>query len=117
MSEKETGRGSIHWDIQDTHPQLVAILREKLSEVTDPEIGLSIIQLGLIRQVQVKEDVARIHMLLTTPFCPYGPALIEATRAKALEALGMPVEVELGMEPWDFSMLEDPDAFDWGLCA
>jgi hypothetical protein len=29
--------------------------------------------------------------------------------------LGMPVAVELGFEPWDFSLMEDPGALNWGL--
>ena len=27
----------------------------------------------------------------------------------------MPVVIEMGFEPWDFSMMEDPGALDWGL--
>jgi metal-sulfur cluster biosynthetic enzyme len=54
-------------------------------------------------------------MILTTPFCPYGPAMIETTRQKAVEALKMDVNIELGMDPWDFSLMEDPGALDWGM--
>ena len=48
--------------------------------LVDPEIGMSIIQLGLVRDVSIENDIAHMQMLLTTPFCPYGPALIEMTR-------------------------------------
>jgi len=113
MSDTESHQ--IHWSIHDTHPELVEKLREKLSEVVDPEIGLSIIQLGLVREVEIQNEVARLKMILTTPFCPYGPALVEMTRQKAVEAYGKPVTVEMGMEPWDFSMMEDPSALDWGM--
>ena len=34
----------IHWNIHDTHPQLVEPVRAKLQEIVDPEIGLNIIQ-------------------------------------------------------------------------
>ena len=53
--------------------------------------------------------------LLTTPFCPYGPAMLEMIKQKAEEGLGMPVTIELGIEPWDFSLMEDPNALDWGM--
>jgi metal-sulfur cluster biosynthetic enzyme len=105
----------IHWDLHDTHPDLVPALRAKLAEVMDPEIGLNVIQLGLIRKVSVENGEAKMYVLLTTPFCPYGPAMLEMIKQKAGEGLGMPVVVDLGFEPWDFSMLEDPGALDWGM--
>jgi len=113
----ESPINEIQWTIHQTHPDLVQEVRAKLSEVVDPEIGMTIIQLGLIRNVEVENGIGRIKMLLTTPFCPYGPALIEMTKAKATEALNMPINIEMSMDVWDFSMMEDPSALDWGMYA
>jgi metal-sulfur cluster biosynthetic enzyme len=107
----------IQWTLHTTHPEMVQKAREKLSEVIDPEIGMNIIQLGLIRDVGVENGIGHIKMILTTPFCPYGPAMIEMTKAKATEGLDMPVTIEMGMDMWDFSMMEDPSALDWGMYA
>jgi len=107
----------IQWTIHTTNPELVQPGREKLAEVVDPEIGLNIIQLGLVRDISVENGVAHLKMILTTPFCPYGPAMIEMTKAKATEGLNMPVTIEMGMDVWDFSMMEDPSALDWGMYA
>lgn len=107
----------IMWSIHTTHPDKVEAARASLGEVVDPEIGMNIIQLGLVRDIQIENDIARLKMILTTPFCPYGPAMIEMTKAKAVEGLGMPVTIEMGMEMWDFSMMEDPSALDWGMYA
>jgi metal-sulfur cluster biosynthetic enzyme len=107
----------VTWQIHTTHPDLIEPLRASLSQVIDPEIGLNIIQLGLVREVVIEDEVAKVRMILTTPFCPYGPAMIESTRQKAQEALPNPVTIEMGMEPWDFSMMEDPSALDWGMYA
>jgi len=115
MSENETNQ--IQWSIHQTHPELVQPVREKLAEVVDPEIGMTIIQLGLVREIAIEDGVAKLKMILTTPFCPYGPALIEMTRQKASEVFEKPVTVEMGVEPWDFSMMEDPSAMDWGMYA
>ncbi|OGO24219.1 MAG: hypothetical protein A2Y54_02760 [Chloroflexi bacterium RBG_16_51_16] len=115
MSEEKETVQEIKWTIHDTHPDRVKLVREKLSEVIDPEIGMNIIQLGLIRDVTIENDIARLKMILTTPFCPYGPAMIEMTKAKAVEGLDMPVTIEMGMDMWDFSMMEDPSALDWGM--
>ncbi len=113
MSEET--QNVIKWTIHETHPEMVDIAREKLSEVIDPEIGMNIIQLGLVRDVEIDGEVARLKMILTTPFCPYGPAMVDQTRQKAQEALNQPVTVEMGMDVWDFSMMEDPSALDWGM--
>ncbi|NJC95974.1 MAG: hydroxylase [Anaerolineales bacterium] len=94
---------------------MVQPARERLSEVVDPEIGMNIIQLGLVRDIAINDGVGHLKMILTTPFCPYGPAMIEMTKAKAVEGLNMPVSIEMGMDVWDFSMMEDPSALDWGM--
>jgi metal-sulfur cluster biosynthetic enzyme len=114
MSE-ETPSNPIHWDIHDKHPDLVPGLRAKLAEVVDPEIMLNVLQLGLIRKVSIENGEAKMYVLLTTPFCPYGPAMLDMIKQKAEEGLGMPVIIELGYEPWDFSLMEDPTALDWGM--
>lgn len=114
---EEQTSNEIRWTLHDTHPEIVQQLREKLGEVMDPEIGMSIIQLGLVRDVTIEDEIARMKMILTTPFCPYGPALVEMTRQKAQEALNKPVTIEMSMDVWDFSMMEDPSALDWGMYA
>jgi metal-sulfur cluster biosynthetic enzyme len=112
---EETTANSIHWDIHDTHPDLVPGLRAKLAEVMDPEIMLNVLQLGLIRKVSITNSEAKLYVLLTTPFCPYGPAMLEMIKQKAQEGLEMPITIEMGYEPWDFSLMEDPGALDWGM--
>lgn len=103
------------WDIETSHPDLVEPIKNAMREVVDPEIGMNIIQLGLIRNVSVNDDSLVVNMIMTTPFCPYAPAILEQTRIKAESASPFPVVLALGMEPWDFSMMEDPTAFEWGL--
>lgn len=116
MSE-EPAANIVKWTIHDTNPDLVETARQKLAEVVDPEIGMNIIQLGLVRDIALNGDVANLKMILTTPFCPYGPAMVDATRQKAEEALNRPVTIEMGVDVWDFSMMEDPSALDWGMYA
>lgn len=115
--EPEQTANQIRWTIHDTHPDLVETMRTKLGEVVDPEIGMNIIQLGLVRDVSFENEISHLKMVLTTPFCPYGPAMIEMTRQKAVEALDKPATVEMLTDTWDFAMMEDPSALDWGLYA
>ncbi len=114
-SSKSTPTNQPVWDMESTHPEMVEPFRTRLREVVDPEIGLDIIALGLVRNVRIQDEQAELYMILTTPFCPYGPAMIEMTRRKAEEALERPVMVELGMEMWDFSMMEEGAMPEWGM--
>ena len=103
------------WDIEDSDPDLVPALEEKMSEIVDPELGLNIIQLGLIRNIEIKDGHALVTMILTTPFCPYGPSMMETTRKKVEEVLEMPAKINYGRETWDPTMMEEGLADDWGL--
>ena len=90
-------------------------VKEALRNVIDPEIGLNVVELGLIRDIEANNGHTKITMILTTPFCPYGPAMIEQVRLAADEAVEGTTEVELGIEMWDPSMMEEGAGGDWGL--
>ena len=105
----------IKWTIHDTNPELVDKMRTKLSEVIDPELGYDIIQLGLVRDFCMEGEVGKLKMILTTPFCPYGPEMIAMTKIKAEVGLGREVTIEMLPEIWHPGMAEDPELFSWGL--
>ena len=92
-------------------------LIESLRSVIDPEIGLNVIELGLMRNLDVndEDDTANITMILTTPFCPYGPQIIEQVRVAGNSVMTGGVTVEIGTELWDPSMMEEGAGGDWGL--
>ena len=90
-------------------------LYEALRTVIDPEIGMNIIELGLVRGVEFDDERAHVNMIMTTPFCPYAPQLLEQTRRTTQDFLGVPATIEMGMEMWDPSMMEEGAASDWGL--
>ncbi len=73
----------------------------KLSNVLDPELGLSIVDLGLVYDIEVlDEHSVYISMTLTFPGCPYGPALISDAELAVQEIPGLTdVEIELVWEP------------------
>jgi metal-sulfur cluster biosynthetic enzyme len=90
-------------------------VRYALREVVDPEIGMDVITLGLIREVTLNPDSTHINMILTTPFCPYAPQLMEQVRRTTQDVTGVPTTIEMGMEMWDPSMMEEGAGEDWGL--
>jgi len=101
--------------MESTNPDWVEPFQEAMRQVVDPEIGLNIIELGLIRDVEILPEQVKVNMILTTPFCPYGPAMLEMTRQKAGSFFKNPTTIEMGMEMWDFSMMEEGAGADWGI--
>ncbi len=71
-----------------------------LQSVLDPEIGLSVIDLDLIREVVFTPEEAEVRMVLTTPFCPYGPMLINQIQSVSEQAAEMPVKVTVLPDAW-----------------
>jgi metal-sulfur cluster biosynthetic enzyme len=86
-----------------------------LRQVIDPEIGMNVVELGLIRSTELYEDRGHIVVIMTTPFCPYAPQLMEQMRRTAQTFLGVPTTIEMGLEMWDPSMMEEGIADEWGL--
>jgi metal-sulfur cluster biosynthetic enzyme len=103
------------WQVETVQPDLVKSIDEALREVIDPEIGLNILELGLIRDVQVLDGTGHVVMIMTTPFCPYAPALLESARSKAESVINLPTTIEMGMEYWDPTFMEEGVGADWGL--
>ncbi|HMJ81480.1 MAG TPA: iron-sulfur cluster assembly protein [Candidatus Dormibacteraeota bacterium] len=78
----------------------LAIL-DALRTVVDPEIGMNVVELALIKQILLGEDQTEIKMILTTPFCPYAGAMIQQVKEVTEEAEGHEVKVTLLAERWD----------------
>ena len=72
-----------------------------LQTVLDPEIGISVIDLDLIREVSFAGGEAEIKMVLTTPFCPYGPMLTNQIQSVSEQAAEMPVKVTVLPDKWE----------------
>ncbi len=71
-----------------------------LKSVIDWEIGVDVVSLGLIYDVQIKDDeYVKVVMTLTAPGCPLQASIMEQVRA-AVKSLGVKeVEVELTFDP------------------
>ena len=80
----------------------VEAIRRALRQVKDPEINLSVIDLGLIYDMEVSDDgEVDIKMTLTSPGCPSGPEMLaDVDRVvRALDGV-TDVNVELVWEPY-----------------
>lgn len=78
---------------------------EAIRPVVDPEIGISIVDLGLIYDAQVDEEkkCVKITMTLTSPGCPAGPEIMAAIEHTLRQSTDyQDIKVELVWEPkWD----------------
>ena len=83
-------------------------VRSALETVMDPEIGLSVIDLGLIRDVVIEPDKTLIRMLLTTPFCPYAPQMMADVKSATQSVVPQECEVEILPDPWSPDLMPDP---------
>ncbi len=79
-------------------PELV---REALRGVYDPEIPVNIVDLGLVYDIQIKENgVVHILMTLTYPGCPIGPLIVEQIEEAVGSLPGVKyVDVEFTFDP------------------
>jgi metal-sulfur cluster biosynthetic enzyme len=74
---------------------------DALRAVVDPEIGMNVVELALIKQILLGKDESEIKMILTTPFCPYAGSMIQMVKEQAESVLEHPVKVTLLAERWD----------------
>ncbi|MDX1523973.1 MAG: iron-sulfur cluster assembly protein [Anaerolineae bacterium] len=82
---------------------------DALRGVQDPELHLDVVTLGLIRSVNLETTPIEVKMLLTTPFCPYGPWLVQQVKETTeVAAEGREAKVEVVPEQWTPEMMEDP---------
>ncbi len=74
---------------------------DALRAVVDPEIGMNVVELALIKQIIIGKEESEVKMILTTPFCPYAGSMIQQVREQAESVTEHPVKVTLLAERWD----------------
>ncbi len=76
-------------------------VRHSLRSVTDPEIGINIVDLGLVYDIDVSDRTARVTMTLTSPGCPAGAAIMAGVQHAAETVEGVEAaEVNLVWKPF-----------------
>ncbi|MGH7742943.1 MAG: metal-sulfur cluster assembly factor [Candidatus Eiseniibacteriota bacterium] len=83
-------------------------IRSALETVMDPELNLSVIDLGLIREIVIDAGKTTVRMLLTTPFCPYAPQIIAEVKQAATSVVPQECDVEIMPDPWSPDLMPDP---------
>ena len=78
----------------------LAIL-DALRSVVDPEIGMNVVELALIKQIILGPQQTEVKMILTTPFCPYAGAMIQQVKEQVEGVVDNDVKITLLAERWD----------------
>ncbi|MFI6866199.1 metal-sulfur cluster assembly factor [Nocardia sp. NPDC050406] len=77
-------------------------LEEAMRDVVDPELGINVVDLGLVYGLKVEESVAKIDMTLTSPACPLTDVIEDQAR-NALVRSGLVEDLQINwvwMPPW-----------------
>ncbi len=80
-----------------------------LNTVLDPELGIGVVDLGLIYDVEEKDGHITVTMTLTSMGCPVGPSLISSVKTEMEQYLGTEeVTVNLVWEPvWSRQLIDE----------
>jgi len=91
-----------------TQEEFEAAIMERLKDLVDPELGINVVDLGLIYGIDIDDDRnVRIDMTLTTPACPLTDQL-EWDTQQALGGLVNSVEVNwVWLPPWTLDRITD----------
>jgi metal-sulfur cluster biosynthetic enzyme len=92
-------------------------IREALKKVIDPELGVSIVDLGLIYDVRYEKGEAEVEMTLTSPGCPLAPIIdkkIKTALADIPEIKHLVVEI-VWDPPWSKELMSAELRAELGL--
>lgn len=96
---------------------LKKIVEEKLKEVIDPELGINIVDLGLIYNIAVVGNNVEVLMTLTFPGCPLGGIINREIKEK-LDSIKKIDKVSLKLTfdpPWDLSKMNQEAKAELGI--
>ena len=85
-------------------------IREALRDVVDPEIGVNIVDLGLVYRIEVEGARAHIAMTMTSPACPLAEYPKELVTSAIRQHVPDVVDLDIHFEwepPWDPAMMSD----------
>ncbi len=84
-------------------------VRDVLRGVIDPELGENLVDLGMVRQIDIAGGYVTVHLVLTAPGCPLAGWIAESVRQAISHLPGVEdVNVVFLDEPW-----RPPGADDW----
>lgn len=93
-------------------------VREALCSVDDPEVGMNIVDLGLVYRIDIAPESVRVELTMTTPACPMGELITDNARRAVAAVLPQDVAVDVVLvwePPWTPDMMSESarQTFGW----
>tara|TARA_B100001996_G_scaffold173634_1_gene132487 strand:+ start:92 stop:391 length:300 start_codon:yes stop_codon:yes gene_type:complete len=90
---------------------------EEIKKIYDPELPVNIYELGLIYEIKVQNETAKVKMTLTTPNCPVAESLPKEVKDSIMQVEGIEnVDLDLVWDPpWDKSMMSEAAKLELNL--
>ena len=85
-------------------------IRDALRYVVDPEVGLNVVDLGLVYGIETSAERIGVRMTMTTPACPLGDTIMESARAAVRAAAPKVPDIEIELvwdPPWNPNMMSE----------
>lgn len=95
-----------------------AAVREALHQVTDPEIGMNIVDLGLVYGIRFSDDTLQVDVTMTSPACPMVDMIVQEVRAVLSRLVPADTEITVNLvrePPWNPTMMSEhaKQRFGW----
>ena len=90
---------------------------DALKAVSDPEVGINIVDMGLIYGLEIEASKVEVYMTLTSPACPAGPHILKEVD-DVVRALDGVEEVDINVvwsPPWTPDRLSDEAKDELGI--
>ena len=93
-------------------------VREALCAVDDPEVGMNIVDLGLVYRIDIAPESVRVELTMTTPACPMGELITDNARRAVAAVLPQDVAVDVVLvwePPWTPDLMSESarQTFGW----
>ena len=107
------------FEIEISDPEYEAKMRvlNALSEVKDPELGVNIVDLGMVYNIEINDNSIILSMTLSTPSCPMSGMIVSHTRI-AIEQIvpEFDVDIRLVWTPkWSYELISDTGRVALGI--
>ncbi|MCL4744629.1 MAG: metal-sulfur cluster assembly factor [Burkholderiaceae bacterium] len=96
--------------IEGSDPGTAELALDALRAVIDPEMGMDVVDLGMIYAVEANEGRVRVEMTMTSAACPMADSIVRDARAVLERSLPEPAEIEVELvwdPPWTPAMMSD----------
>jgi metal-sulfur cluster biosynthetic enzyme len=74
-----------------------AAVRDALQDVMDPELGASVVDLGLVERIEIEADALHVSLATTSPACPMGDHIVASARAALARRFPAPTRVDVAL--------------------